>query len=110
MTAKREQDGRQLRGRVGMREAAANRAAVSNHAMRDEAHGGAQKRAYALNKIRIFDGCLARERLDCYTTIPVIDPVQARYAIDVHDVGGAGETEVEQRDERLAAGEHLRVL
>ena len=93
-----------------MREAAAHGSAVSNHPMRDEAHRGAHERADARNEIRVFDGGLARKRLDGHAAIAPIDSIKAANAVDVNEVRRAGEAEVQERDERLAAGQHLRVV
>src|SRR5258708_3606304 len=110
VTAERQQHGGQLRGGVRMGEAAANRAAVSDHTMRDEAYRGADERADARDEIRILDGRLARERLHHDSAVALIYPIESGNAVDIHDVCGAGEAEVQESERRLAAGEHLRVL
>ncbi len=93
-----------------MSKAAADRAPISNHAMRDQAHRRGQERANARDKVRIFDRSLAREGLDGNAAITLVDPIQATDAVDVDQMSGTREAEVQEGFERLAAGQHLRVL
>ena len=93
-----------------MGQAAAYGAAVANHAVRHQTHRRDQKRAPAGGELGIFDIRLAGERLDRDATIPLIDAVQVRNPVDIDEMGRPRESEVEQRDQRLAAGQDLRVL
>ncbi len=93
-----------------MREAAAHGSAVSNHTMCHQSHRGAHQRAGSRNEIRIFDGGLSRKGLDGNAAITLIDPIEAANPVDVDKVSRAREAEVQERDERLAPGQHLRVL
>jgi hypothetical protein len=109
-TAKREQHGGQLRGGIGVGKVAAYRPSVSDHAMRDQPHGGAQQRAEARHDLGVLYGRLAGERLDRNPMVSLVDPVEAGNPVDVDDVCRPSEAEVQERNERLATSENLRVL
>src|SRR2546427_88398 len=69
-----------------------------------------EQRPDTSHQVGVFDGGLTDHRLDRDPAIALIDPVETADAIDVHQVSRPREAEVEERDERLAAGKHLRVL
>jgi hypothetical protein len=56
-------------------------------------------------------GCgLPHDRANRHAAISLVDVVELFDAVDVDQVLGPGEAEVEQGDQRLAAGEHLGVV
>jgi len=100
----------ELRGGIGVGKVAAYRPSVSDHAMRDQPHGGAQQRAEARHDLGVLYGRLAGERLDRNPMVSLVDPVEAGNPVDVDDVCRPSEAEVQERNERLATSENLRVL
>src|SRR4029077_11100385 len=78
--------------------------------MRHQPDGQPEQGAPLRDQPGILDLGLARERLHHHPTVLFIDAVQVRYPVDVDEVRGPSEAEVEKRDQRLAAGEHLGVL
>ena len=78
--------------------------------MGDQAHRFGEQRADARRLARVLDVRLPHQRLHRDAAIPFVNPVQTLDPVDVDQMLGPREAEVEQRDERLAAGQHLRVL
>ena len=101
----RGQRDRQLGGRVGVGDRAADRAAVADRRVGDVGDGAGEQRPATRDDARALERRLAGERADAQRPArpphgrEVVDPVE------VHDRRRAREAEVEQRHERLAARE-----
>jgi hypothetical protein len=78
--------------------------------MRDQPYGVDQQRAHPPGNVRVFDRGLPRQGLYRDTLVSFINPIKAGYAVDVDQVRGPGQAEVQQGDQGLPAGQHLGVL
>jgi hypothetical protein len=78
--------------------------------MRHQSQSVDDQRTHSLRHVRVFDRGLPRQSLDGNATVSFVDPIEAGDAVDVDQVSGPGEAEVEQGDEGLPAGQDLRVL
>jgi hypothetical protein len=110
MPAQHKENRGKLGCRIGVGETSADRAAVSNHAVGDEPDRFGQERANARHERRVLDVGLSGKRSHGHATVALIDGCEIDDPIDVDQVGGAGEPEVEQGHQRLATGQDLRIL
>src|SRR5581483_6083032 len=103
---------RQLRRRIGVRDAPADGAAVADGAVPDVADGVNEERAVARHKRRALRVALADERAEAELAGRGIlgDGGEAGDVVDVDDQLRPREPEVQERDEALAAREDLRVV
>src|SRR5919198_6278040 len=103
-------DGYELGGRIELAERAAERAAVARLAMTDLQHGLVQQRTALADAAIELDIPLASHGTDNESLAFLLDVGKGGDAIQVDNVLRRGEPHVEQRHERLAAGEQPRVL
>src|SRR5690348_5298761 len=78
--------------------------------MRDQSDSVAEQRTDPGYELGILHLGLSRQRRYSHATITLVDPVESADSIDVDQVRRTGKPEIQQRNERLAAGQHLRVF
>jgi hypothetical protein len=105
---------RELRGRVRVGEAAADRAARANRGVRDVAGRlGHQRHALAHERVAL-DAPLAHHRAEADAPVPgLLDRVEPRHPVQIDHHRRLGHPHVEHRNQALAAGEQagrVRVL
>src|SRR5258708_11797179 len=93
-----------------MRDASANRSAVANDPVGDQPHSVAEQRADLGHELGVFDGGLARQRLNPDPAVALVDAVHSCDAVDVDQVLRPGQAKVQERDQRLPARQHLRIF
>jgi hypothetical protein len=99
----------QLRGRIGMSEAAAESAAVANGGVSDVGDRLMDQWRQPGDGVRAADVALPRKRADAQTPVALFDDVEPRDAVDVDEQPGLEQAHVERRHQALAAGEDLCV-
>ena len=103
-------NGGQLGGRVGVGQAAADGAAIADLRMADQRQGLGEQRVALLHQGRALGRALANHRPDGQAAIGRLDLADLVEGVDVDQVGGAGQAQVEQGHEALAAGEDLGLV
>ena len=93
-----------------MDDAPARGAAIADGPMADVGHGRGEKRLRPTHDGRVLYVRVTRERANEQTAVVFGDRRQRSDAADVDDVLGASQAEGKQRDEALAAGQHLAVV
>jgi hypothetical protein len=94
-----------LRGRVGVREASAQRPPLPDHVVADRRGGERQQRAAVLHDLRIGELLVPDQRAQLQRGARFVDAAEIRQIVDVDDLGGGGEARVHQGHQALAAGE-----
>ena len=108
LAAEREQAGRQLGGRIGERDRAAERAAVADRRMADMRHGARDQRRVLRDDRRAFGRGVAHQGADLHAAVAARDAVETGNAVDVHQEARRVEPHVERGDQALAARQHAR--
>ena len=110
LAIQRHQDRGQLRGRVGVGDAAADRAAVADLRVAHEPERVPKQRAALGHLRRAFRGALPGEGADAQRA-PVVPDVGQRFdPVDVDEIRRPGQPHVHQGDEALPARQHLGVV
>ena len=106
----RRQRQRNLRARVGVRDRAAHRALVAGLEVADVRQRDRQQRQLG-GKLRPGQQLVLRHRgADLDLVAEIADLVELRHAGDVDEQAGIDQAQVEHRDQRLAAGQHARLV
>jgi len=110
LAVEREDDRGQLGGRVGVDDAADDRAAVAHRGMGDLAEGLGDERRGARDLLGALDGRLPRPRPDRQPAVVEADVVELVDVVDVDEVRRLGDAEVHQRHKTLTARQDARLL
>ena len=97
----------QVRGRVGVRERAAERAAVPHLAVADGGRRGREQRRVPPHQVRGRDLGVCGHRADDEGVAVEPDAAQAGHAAQVHQQGRRGQAQPQHRQQLLPAGENL---
>ena len=109
--AEREHDGRHFRSRIGMREIAADGAAVADLRMRDVRQRFVDQRQFALRHRIALEAAVARQRADAQAVAgAVIHAGKLVERIDIDQHGRLGQPEIHCRDKALTAGQEARLV
>ena len=95
-------------GRIGMREAAADRAAVAHRAIGDAAGNALQEPAEMIGNAAVFDVGVGDAGADFEMILAVVDRSQFGNRRDIDQQFGLRQTQVQHRPERLPARQNLR--
>ena len=106
----REQRGRQVGGRIAVRDRSADRAAVPNLVVADLGGDGARHAALAREHVARLEVAVTRERADRDVIARVADVRQVADPADVDEHGRRREPQLHQREQRHAAREELGVF
>nr|CAI0337328.1 hypothetical protein SHINE37_41182 [Rhizobiaceae bacterium] len=106
---KEERHHRHLRGRIGMADAAAERAAIAHRQMRNMMHGIVQDRDVPVHERIRRRHAVPDRRPDAQTFAVFLDTVEAGDAVDVDQDRGLHQAEIDHRHEALAARDDLAV-
>ena len=93
-----------------MRQRAADRAAVTDLRVADQAGRVGDQRAVLLGERVVVQLVVARARPDRQVVAPVPHPAQLGHPADVDQRARLGEAQLHQREEAVAAGDELGVL
>ncbi len=105
----REQDRRRVGGGVGVRDRAADRAAVPHLRVADRADGLGEDRARGAQELVVLEVVVARERADRDRVAVLAHVREVGEPADVHQQLRPGDPEPHERQERVPAREELRV-
>ena len=105
----RQHDRRQLGGRIGVRKAAADGAAIANRRMRDVRHRFSDERHALGHEPAALNGALACHATDPHIARVVLYIAELGKAVQIHQHRWRGEPEVHRRNEALPAGQRLRI-
>ena len=103
-------DGRIVAGRVGVRDDTADRAHVAHLVVADLAGHLGQDGQLVPDDVRAVNREVARERAHVQLVALGLDAVETLDAVDVYEGLGLGEAKPHQRDEAMAARQHLGIL
>ncbi len=106
----REQDGGQVGGGVGVRDRAADRAAVPDLRIPDLARRVGEQRHLAAEQFGMLDVVVPGQRADHDVGSLIVDVGQVSDAAEIDDYLGGGQPELHQRQQGMAARQELRVL
>ena len=95
---------------IGVRQAAAERAAVADRIMGDVAHHVGEQLAERALADRAVERGMAHTRADHELAVGDGEPIERIDAVDVDEMSRLGEPERHGRHQALAAGEHASVL
>ena len=105
-----EQHARQLRCRIEVREAAAERAAVARLHVSDMMQCLGEQGAAGGDQRGILDLALAGHGADHHGAAVLGDPRELRHTVQIHQVRRRQVAEIHHRHQRLPAGQQLRIL
>src|SRR5207302_9732452 len=97
-------------GRVRMDDRSRDRAAVANDGVGDLRGGVGHDVIARGQQARALGGLVADQRTDAQGAVTLLEKVQVLDLVDVDQVRRTGETKLEQRDQALAAGQHLTLI
>jgi hypothetical protein len=97
-------------GGIAVREVAAHRRQVAHQWIGDHRHGVREQRVLAVNQLGALEVRLTGAATDRQPAAFFLDVLEAGDAADVNQVAGAGQPQLEQRQQALAAGQHLGVV
>src|SRR5436853_2092792 len=101
---------RPIRRRVGVREAAADSAAIAHLRVADLPGGFRQDGTGVAEQIARFNLKVRRHRADAKLSAFFADVSEITYAPDVDQDGWRGESEFHRRDETVAARQYLGII
>ena len=105
-----EHDGAPVALRVRVCERAADGAAVADEWVGDLRGGVAERAIATAEQLGLLAGLVARERADAQRSLVLLDVIEVGHAVQVDDDVGSREAHLHERDEALAAGEHLGLV
>ena len=108
--AERERRRRQVGGRVGVGDRAADRAAVAHLRVADVAGGVRQQRHVLGEHVGVLDVVVAGQRADGDVVAGVADVRQVAEPADVDEHARLGQAQLHQRQQAVAAGEELGLV
>ena len=100
---------RQFGGGIGVRQAAADGAAVTDGKMRDMRHRAREHRKMFRDDGRGFDLVMPRQRADFDGVARVLDESEAGNSVDVDENRRTQQPEIQHRHQALPAGQDFRV-
>src|ERR1700722_3436764 len=93
-----------------MREAAADGPSIARLPMADMPERLGKQWEFFLDDRCVLRRMLPHHRADAQCVAVHLDRIQARHRIEIDQVGGTGETKIEQRHQRLPARQHAGVV
>ena len=103
-------DGREVLGGVGLREGAADRAAVADHGVGDHVLGVGEERIPLGQQLGLEELAVARHRSDPDLAVLLVYVGEALDLVDVDQVLGVGEPQLHHRQQAVAAGDEHRLV
>src|SRR4051794_3271982 len=103
-----DEDGRPIRGRVGMGDRTADRSPVPDLRVADRRRDVVDQRVMVHDDVELVDLAVRRSGADAQVVVRLDDPVETGHVTQVDQESGLSESELDQGDEAVAAGEQLR--
>ena len=110
LRVEREEDGGEIGGRIAVGDRPSDRPAVSHLRIADLARGEGHDRAVLLEQRSVADVLVPRDGADRDVVAAVPHVAQLVHARDVDEERGPGDAELHRGEQRVPAGEQLRVL